>query len=221
MDSERPVRRAARPPTPPARRAPTLVRFIDYPGPSPSTSGWLRRHRLFAIAAVVALVMAGVGIAAVLIRHDVTSTPAASAPDIQFLQGTGYSSINVAGFATVTPSASGASATISLNGVAGAALTSLPQVMRITNNGAAAHTITLARSTGATDLDAALDDFIVVLENAGTPVLTWDAADSASSSAYALPAGATRDITINLRVADGTLAGAIGSAFSIQVSYAP
>lgn len=214
---------------PPAARtshAPALVRFTDYPAPlatrgRASKPAWVRRHKAAAFLSALAILTAGVGIAAVLVRHDVTSTPAATAPDIQFLTGTGYSSINLAGFATVVPSTSGASATISLNGVAGAALTSLPQVMRITNNGASAHTITLARSTGATDLNAALDDFIVVIENAGTAELTWDAADTAASGTYVLPAGATRDITINLKVVDGTVAGAIGSAFGIQVSYAP
>ncbi|MHB1262378.1 MAG: hypothetical protein ACYC2H_11765 [Thermoplasmatota archaeon] len=167
------------------------------------------------------LLVAGVGIAAVLVRHDIATTPSAAAPEIQFLTGTGYAAINAAGFATVTVSSSGASATISLDGVAGAALTSLPQVMRITNNGASAHVITLSRSTGSTDLNSAIDDFIVVLENAGTAVLTWDAADSSASSTYSLPAGATRDITLNLRIADGTSVGAIGSAFDLQVSYSP
>src|SRR5207244_3963796 len=97
---------------------------------------WARRHTailsLFAAGLVAALAVA----ATLLIRQDVTVNPASKASDVVFQTGTDYTTINAQGFATLTLGSSGASATLALSGVPGAALTTLGNVVKLTDTSA-------------------------------------------------------------------------------------
>lgn len=164
------------------------------------------------------VIIAAAVTAALLIRQDITTNPAAVAPDVRFETGTDYAAINAAGFATLTIGSSGASATLALSGVAGAALTGLTNVAQIHNTDATQdYTVTFARSATP---NAAITDFTVTVKNGGTTVLTWNAVTTATSSSFSLPASADYDISIQLAVVDGTAAGALGS-FTMQASLVP
>jgi hypothetical protein len=176
---------------------------------------WLANHKWTAGAVAGFFVIAASGItASLLVRQDIATTPAAVAPVVKFLSGTDYAAINAAGFATLTIGTSGASATLALNGVAGAALTSLTNLAKIQNTDAQAYTVGFARST---TLNAAITDFTITVKNGGSTILTWNAVSAASSSTFSLPASTTYDINIQLSVADGTTVGSLGS-FTMQVS---
>ncbi len=156
--------------------------------------------------------------AALTIRQDVTTNPSAVAPDVVFQSGTDYAGINTAGFATLTLGTSGASATLALSGVPGAASVSLGNVMKLNNQDATqAYTVTLARST---TLDTDITSFVVTIKNGASTLLTWDAATTATSSSFTAPAATALDISISLVIADGVAAGAQGS-FGMQFSLVP
>ena len=178
----------------------------------------MRRHRLFAGLMACLLIVAGAGVAALLIRNDLTTSPSTTAPDVKFLSGTDYASINAAGFATLTLGTSGASATLALSGVSGAALVSLGDVMKLQNTDATQQwTVQLARST---TLNAAITSFTVTLKDGATTLLTWDPVSAATSGTFTLDVSKTLDISIALVVVDGTAAGALGS-FAMQFSIVP
>ncbi len=188
---------------------------IQLPGAVSPSRSFLARHKWTASGMAAVFVVAAAGIsAAFLVREDIATTPSAVVPDVKFETGTDYATINTAGFATLTIGSSGASATLSLNGVAGAALTSLTSLAKVHNTDSVAYTIGFARST---TLNAAITDFTVTVKNGGTTILTWNAVSAATSSTFSLPATTTYDINIQLAVADGTAAGALGS-FTMQVS---
>ena len=170
--------------------------------------GWLRVHRIASALAALMLISVTVA-AALLIQQNVTTSPSAVAPDVKFLTGTDYATINAAGFATVNLGTSGASATLAMSGVSGAASVALGNIMRLQDTSATkAYTVTLARST---TVNAAITSFSVVVKNGGTTLVTWDAASAASSSSFTLPVSTTLDISITTTVTDGTAAGALGS----------
>ncbi len=173
------------------------------------------------MATAVALLIAGasLAVAALVIRQDVTTTPAAQTPDVKFLAGTDYTAINVAGFATFSVGSSGASASLSLAGVSGAALVSLGDVMKLQNLDAdTSYSVTLARSAVP---NAAITSFVVTIKDGGTTLLTWDAVAAATSSAFTLVPSKTLDISVALVITDGTAAGALSPAFGMQFSLSP
>lgn len=179
---------------------------------------WVARHKALSTLLLLAMLGATAGIAALLIRQDVTTNPSTTAPDVTFVAGTDYATINAAGFATLTIGSSGASATLALSGVSGAALVTLGNVMRLTNSDATvAYDVTLARSAVP---NAAITSFIVTIKDGGTTLLTWDAVSAATSGTFNLDVSKTLDITIALVVTDGTAAGALGS-FGMQFSLTP
>lgn len=183
----------------------------------PPARSWLRRHRSLAALGVL-LVIAVAVVAVVTIRQDVTTTPSSKTPLVIFQNGADYTSINTAGFATITLGTSATSATLALSGIPGAAQTSLTNVLKL-NNQDATHpeAVTLARST---TLNVAVTSFIVTVKNGATTLLTWDAATTATSSSFTLPVSTVLDISIVVVVTDGTAAGSLGS-FGMQFSLAP
>lgn len=184
----------------------------------PRPRRWVSRHKILTAFLALGLLGASVGIAALLIRQDLTTSPSTTAPDVKFLTGTDYTAINTAGFATVTLGTSGASATLALSGVSGAALVTLGNVMKLQNTDATVpYDVTLARSAS---LNAAITSFVVTIKDGGTTLLTWDAVSAATSSSFNLAVSKTLDITVALVVTDGTAAGALGS-FGMQFSLTP
>lgn len=151
------------------------------------------------------LVVASTVMAAVLWSQDATISSASQDSDISFLDGGG----GVLGFATVSIGSSGASASISLTGIAGAADFQVTDLLQIQNSDLSqAYSITLIRSA---DPNAAIDDLIFTVLDGLTVIETYDAADAAQGSAFTLPAGETYDIRLNMAIADGTAAGSLGS----------
>jgi hypothetical protein len=188
------------------------------PGAVPARRNFIAQHKWAAVAVSGLVVVAAAVTAAVLVRQDITTNPAAAAPDVRFETGTDYTAINTAGFATLTLGTSGASATLAISGIAGAALTSLTNVAQIHNTDATqAYTVTFARSATP---NAAITDFTVTVKNGGTTMLTWNAVSAATSSSFTLAASADWDISVQLAVTDGTAAGSLGS-FTMQASLVP
>lgn len=179
---------------------------------------WVRGHRPAALT-IALLFVASVVTGAVLIRQDIAVSPSAQAPDVVFGQGTDYAAINAAGYATVTVGSSATSATFSLNGIPGAALVQLGDVLTLENTDVSqAYDVTLKRSA---DPNAAIDGFDVqVYTGADALVESFDAANAASGTQFSLPAATTYDITIEISIVDGTAAGALGS-FDLQFELVP
>lgn len=178
---------------------------------------WAVKHPLWT-GAIALMVFTGVAVATLLIRQDITTNPAAKAPDVIFQSGTDYATINAAGYATLTVGSSGTSATLALSGVPGAALVSLGNVLKINNQASStAYTLTLARSATP---NAAINDFTVTVKSGATTIATWNAVSAAQSSGISLPAATVYDISIQVGVVDGTAAGSLGS-FTIQASLVP
>ena len=93
------------------------------------------------------LVVASTVMAAVLWSQDATISSASQDSDISFLDGGG----GVLGFATVSIGSSGASASISLTGIAGAADFQVTDLLQIQNSDLSqAYSITLIRSADPT-----------------------------------------------------------------------
>jgi hypothetical protein len=210
------------PPIPPRRNisAPSTVPPSRAPPAKPGRlKRWFVTHPAIAAVIVAGLVIVpGLALAAALIRQDVTTNPAAVAPDVLFEQGTDYAAINAAGFATLTLGSSGTSATLALSGVPGAALVDLSKVAKIHNQDATqAYTVTLSRSAAP---NAAISSLQVIVKNGASTILTWDAATTATSGSFNLPAATTYDITTDIVINDGTAAGSLGS-FGIHFSLVP
>lgn len=234
------------PPTPlPVRvNAPTAVRLLRGPAPGPpgppaivhvsqakpihpvlparvrkpGFAAWMRAHKVAAVSLWTLLSVAVAAVAVVTILQNVTTQPSAKAPLVVFQNGADYTSINAAGFATLTLGTSGASATLALSGVSGAASVSLGNVLKL-NNQDATHpeAVTLIRSAAP---NAAITSFLVTVKNGASTLATWDAATTASSSAFTLPISTALDISVTVVITDGTAAGALGS-FSMEFSMAP
>ncbi|MCA1819626.1 MAG: hypothetical protein ABR562_07610 [Thermoplasmatota archaeon] len=179
---------------------------------------WVRLHRL-ATAAIGATLMLAVATVAVLtLQLNTTVSPAAKAPPVVFAAGGDYTTINAAGFATLTLGTSATSATLAMSGVAGAASVSLGNVMKITNSDATqAFSVTLTRST---TLNAAISSLAITVKDGGTTLVTWDPKSAASSSSFTLPAATATDVSLAIVIADGTAVGSLGS-FAMQVSMTP
>jgi hypothetical protein len=210
------------PNAPPATATPT--RSIG-PPPTPKRAmprrgfgAWLRVHKLLAATISVFTAVALAVAAVVTIRQDVTTTPAAKAPDVIFENGADYTGINTAGYATLTIGSSGTSATLAISGVAGAVQTSITKLLKLTDTSSTVpYTVTLARSAA---LDSHITSFVVTVKNGGTTLATWDAASAASSSSFTLPVSTSLDVNVVLFVADGTSTGSLGS-FGMQFTLAP
>lgn len=178
----------------------------------------LVRRRPFVSLALALSLVAAATVGALLLRQDITTQPAAVAPDVLFQQGSDYAGINAAGFATLTLGSSGTSATLAVSGVPGAALVSLGNVLKINNQDTSqAYTVTLARSTTP---NAAVNDFTITVKNGATTLVTWNAVSAAQSSSFALPANTALDVSIQVGVVDGTAVGSLGS-FTVQASMVP
>jgi hypothetical protein len=209
------------PPSPPlpsfaSRRA----TFAPTPAPTPKPGlvAWMRVHKAASVSLATVLVVAVSAAAILAILQNVTTTPSAKAPLAVFQNGADYVAINAAGFATVTLGSSGASATLALSGVSGAASVTLGNVLKL-NNQDATHpeTVTLVRSAAP---NAAITSFLVTVKNGATQLVSWDAATTASSSSFTLPVSTAVDINITLVITDGTAAGALGS-FAMEFSMTP
>jgi hypothetical protein len=210
------------PPSPPlpsfASRRATLARPTPAPTPKPGLVAWIRVHKAASVSLATVLVVAVSAAAILAILQNVTTTPSAKAPLAVFQNGADYVAINAAGFATVTLGSSGASATLALSGVSGAASVTLGNVLKL-NNQDATHpeTVTLMRSAAP---NAAITSFLVTVKNGATQLVSWDAATTASSSSFTLPVSTAVDINITLIITDGTAAGALGS-FAMEFSMTP
>lgn len=165
-----------------------------------------------AVTAGLVLLAAAVG-AALALQQNTIVNPAAKVP-VTFELGTDYTSINAAGFATITLGASKTSATLAVSGVPGAALVSLGNVMQLKNNEALPHSITVARSAAP---PVALTGFTLTFKDSVTSatVATWNVATTASST-FTLAASQILDITIVPIITDGTAVGALASSFTLQ-----
>ena len=202
------------------------VRYVPVPRPGPTSQrprrgglgSWMRLHKM-ATAGVVATVLLAATAAAVLtMQINTTVTPSAKAPPVVFASGSDYTSINGAGFATLTLGTSATSATLAMSGVAGAASVQLGNVMKITNSDATqAYTVTLSRSAAP---NAAFTTFSVLVKNGASTLTTWDVVASSSSSSFVIPAGVATDVSITTAITDGTATGALGT-FTMQVSITP
>lgn len=169
---------------------------------------WTGRRKVAAVLAALLVVAAGAA-AALLLRQDVAVSTSSQASDVQFLDGGG----GVTGYGTISVGTSGASATLTLTGVAGAANMQLTDVLQIENTDATqAYSITLKRSAAP---PAAVDVLEFTVLDGATVIESFDAAAAASATAFNLPASTTYDIRIDMTVADGTAAGALGS-FDLQ-----
>lgn len=179
----------------------------------PSLLGWASHHKM-AVAVFTALILVSATAAgALLLRQDVAVSTSSQASDVQFADGGG----GVAGFGTISVGSSGASATLTLTGVAGAANMQLTDVLQIQNTDASqAYTVTLKRSAAP---PAAVDALTFTVLDGASTIKSFDAAASASATAFTLPVSTTYDIRIDMAVADGTAAGALGS-FDLQFQIA-
>lgn len=178
---------------------------------------WTRRR--VGVALLLTTLVATAAIAGVILRQDVATSAAAVTPDVVFANGNDYAAINSAGFATLTIGTSETSASLTVNGVPGAADLQLVDLLKLTNqDGTQGYNVTLARST---TLDASISEFTVhVLDSGDTEIVAWDASAAATSSTFSLPASTTYDITIDMVVNDGTAVGSLGS-FDMQFSMTP
>jgi hypothetical protein len=172
-----------------------------------------------ALALAALLSIAAVVAGAVLLRQDVSVASAAQAPDVIFATGDDYAVINAAGFATLTVGSTGTSATLSLDGIPGAAALSLTDLMKVTNQDATQdYTLTLSRSAAP---NAAITGMTFTVQNAAdTIIATYNAATTGSSASFSLPASTTYDISVAVTIADGTAIGSLGS-FTLQFELVP
>jgi hypothetical protein len=179
---------------------------------------WVKANKFASVAIAATLLLATAAVAVLTMQINATVNPAAKAPPVVFANGSDYTSINGAGFATLTLGTSATSATLAVSGVAGAASVSLGNVMKVTNSDATqAYTVTLTRST---TLDAAITSMTVTIKNGATTLVTWNPVSSATSTSFTLPAATATDVSITLVIADGTATGALGS-FAIQMAMTP
>jgi hypothetical protein len=178
---------------------------------------WPRRHPMLTL--LIALALVGAAVAAVVLRQDVTTNPAAVAPDVVFASGSDYVAINAAGFATLTLGSSATSATLAVNGIPGAADLQITNLLNVTNQDATqAYTVTLQRST---TLHASISSFVVHVKTAGgSTVVDWNAKTDASATPFNLPASTTYVISIDILIADGTSVGGLGT-FGMQFQLVP
>lgn len=179
---------------------------------------WMGAHKAFVALVALAVLGATVGIAALLIRQDVTANPSASNAVIKFQNGNDYTSINVAGFATLTIPASGAKATMAMTGVSGAALTTLGDVLAINNTASAQnYTVTLTKSG---TLNSAIQGLNVTVKDGASTLETWNVVTTTTSNSFTHVAGRVLNVTVAVNIADGTAAGALGT-FDMQFAFAP
>lgn len=184
----------------------------------PRRPSWLASHKAIVALLALAVIGATVGLAALLIRQDVATSPSATNAVIKFQNGNDYTSINVAGFASLSIPASGSSATMALTGVSGAALTTLGDVLAINNTASTQnYTVTLTRST---TLNGAITSFTVTVKDGASTLVTWDAVSAASSIGFTHVAGRVLNVTVAMTITDGTAPGSLGS-FGMQFAYAP
>lgn len=205
------------PPGAPATRK--LTRLLPVaPAPAPPRRSWFKAHKVTVVLLSLLVLGATVGLAALLIRQDVTTTTSASNAVLKFQNGPDYASINVAGFATLSIPASGSSATFGLTGVSGAALTTLGDVLSINNTASSQnYTVTLTRSAAP---NAAITSFVITVKDGASTLAAWDAVGTPSSGSFTHVAGRVLNVTVALTIADGTAAGSVGS-FGMQFAFAP
>lgn len=167
----------------------------------------------FLVTGLLITVASGV-IAAVLWTQDVSFSNSSQDSDISFVDGGG----GVTNFAEVTIGTSGASATLDLAGVAGAANFQVTDLLRIQNSDLTQdYSITLSRDSAP---NVAITSLVFTVLDGVTTMETYDAASAASGSAFTLGAGDTFDIRIDMVITDGTTAGSLG-AMDLQFTIAP
>jgi hypothetical protein len=153
-----------------------------------------------------------------MIRQDVAVTPSAANGVIRFQAGSGYASINVAGFATLSIPGSGSSATLAVTGVSGAALTTLGDVLALNNTASSQnYTVTLARSAAPV---AAIAGLNITIKDGTTTLVTWDVKTAGSAAPFTHVAGRVLNATVDLRIADGTSPGSL-TGFDLQFTFVP
>ena len=176
--------------------------------------GFLTAHKLMASTLAGLLVVATVVSAAVLWRQDVAFTNASQDSDITFVDGGG----GLTGFATLALGTGATSATLTLTGVAGVAAFQVTGLLQIDNAAVAQdYEITLSRSAAP---NAAIDSLTFTVLDGVSTVETFDAKNTASATAFTLPAGDTYDIRIDMTIAAGTVAGSLG-ALNLQFTISP
>lgn len=169
-----PLQAPPQPSPPPDRR-----RFLPF----------LRAHKAASVLVALALLGASVGVATLLIRQDITATPAAHASPVVFAAGSDAASLDTLGYLDnlVIP-ASGASASLTIYGVPGATSVSLGKVLNLESNeasGGPAYDVTLS----STALPAGVTSLVLsfVDDVGGTPTpRTWTV--GASTPTYELAA---------------------------------
>src|SRR5687767_15005803 len=113
-----------------ARQAPHPTRYLPLqrPAPTPARHGfgaWLHLHKSATAGVVATLLLSGAAVAVLTMQISTAVTPSAKAPPVVFASGSDYTSINGAGFATLTLGTSATSATLAVSGVPGAASVTL------------------------------------------------------------------------------------------------
>ncbi|HET6399153.1 MAG TPA: hypothetical protein VFH47_06335 [Candidatus Thermoplasmatota archaeon] len=178
---------------------------------------WLAAHKKLTTLAAVALTIPAVVLGALIIVQPVTTTTTPKASSVVFEQGSGYSDLSTAGFATVTLTNGGATAALSVSGVPGAVSTTLGNVLNIKNTHASqAYDVVL--STPDT-LPVAITSFIITVRDGSTTVANWDAVDNNPSlSSFALPASSTYTINVLITIASGTTLDVALPSFVLQVA---
>lgn len=152
--------------------------------------------------------------AAVMWTQAASVTNGSQDSDITFADGGG----GVADFATVTIGSSGASASISLTGVAGAANFQVTDLLQISNGDATQdYSITLGRDSVP---NAAITSLVFTVLDGATVIKTYDAVAAASATAFTLSATDTYDIRIDMAITDGTAVGSLGSV-DLEFTIAP
>ncbi len=201
-----PSNRAGKPPPRPLAVHPARRRQSGF-------LGWLRLHQVTAAMVGGLLVMSAAVGAALALQQNTIVNPSAATP-ITFELGTDYTSINAAGFATITLGTSKTSATLAVAGVPGAASVSLGNVMQVKNNLASSFSITVTRSAAP---PAALSGFTMTFKDSVTAatVATWNVASTASAT-FTIAASQILDISIVPVITDGTALGALASSFTLQ-----
>lgn len=189
---------------------PMPTRPVEFIERKPTWWGRLKgaRSALWIAAAVVCM---GLAAAAISWQQDVSVTNASQDTDVTFTDGGG----GAAGFAVVTQT--GSSATMQLTGVAGAAL-EITDLLTVTNSDPTQdYQVTLSRSEAP---NGAVTKLEFVVKDGATTVETYDAAAAGTGTAFTLGASDAFDITVNMDVADGTAAGALGS-FTLEFTIVP
>lgn len=184
---------------------------------------WVRVHKAACAVFVVGMLVSAAVVATVLIQQNIATTPSAAAPDVTFLAGTDYTSILATGFGVLSLGTSGASAALTtLKGIPGASTVDITNLLRI--QGAPTGTKDYSGTTLSTDvaLNSAITHLYVTVKHGSTTDLNaWDAKSGVASSAFTITHGVTYDVSISLVIADGTAAGALSPAFSIQLNLVP